>query len=365
MIIDDFNPIASILNKKRSEILPLESRLTYLDNLIINSDDIELEKQEIKLLNIEEEIKKLINISINEMSSGGESDSFLKTQTDLTGLRSEKIFISTHLENAKNGLQGFEKIKEEKENIIAKITKIKSDIGNLLKKKERLDSVLAPNFNHCILLMKEKLSSIHVLEEATIIRKRLSDAPDKKTRFLIHKEIELKFGTDNLYEVISKSKTNINKCDRDIIKNRSRMYRLSEFHERNFSKVVIDGSNLCYSSEGIFIGIKALGNLIHELSKLYSVTVFFDYGILKMLGVERKVLVARFGKSISVCVSDEKTPADELILNFANNEDSFVISNDKFSDFPASQVILEKKVVGHHIYKDRIEVSALNININY
>lgn len=60
-----------------------------------------------------------------------------------------------------------------------------------------------------------------------------------------------------------------------------------------------------------------------------------------------------------------KEAADELILDEARGANVFVISNDRFADFPDKQAVREDRIIRHEIVGDRVIVRDLKIDVEF
>lgn len=134
-------------------------------------------------------------------------------------------------------------------------------------------------------------------------------------------------------------------------------------------KIVIDGSNLCYE-QGQFIGAQALAWLTQNLKNNYEVIVVFDSGAYLGLGfsqTEPAVLEEKiFGKGVKIHKVQRERKADETILKYAENEKTcYVISNDRFRDYPQAEVVKNKRIIQHEILGGKIIIHQLDLALSY
>lgn len=133
-------------------------------------------------------------------------------------------------------------------------------------------------------------------------------------------------------------------------------------------KIVIDGSNLCYE-QGKFIGAKALAWLTQNLKNKYEVIVVFDSGAFLGLGFNQtdpEELEKIFGKGVKIHKVQRERKADETILKYAENEQTYyVISNDRFRDYPQAEVVTNNRIIRHEILGGKIIIHQLDLALSY
>lgn len=162
-------------------------------------------------------------------------------------------------------------------------------------------------------------------------------------------------------QLLEKQKKSLKKLESDLKKITTELELKSQRERRVIDKIIIDGNNLCHKtiSNGGFIGLSALVAIVPELLfKNLKFIIVFDSSIYKTyryteilntLGIEANFIVAE-GK------------ADETIINLANEENYFILSNDKFIEYKARPVIRRNGVFRHEVIDGRIIINELNIN---
>lgn len=191
----------------------------------------------------------------------------------------------------------------------------------------------------------------------------LNRAPNSYERREIHKRCEAVLGNGKPAAVISNRKSalagevaTIEKLDQAI--------RLAvKRADVEIRSLVLDGSNLCNRQGNDFVGLTILRALAPVLLKKYSVTIVFDPGIRGMLKATNAEIRDQF-PGAEVHVMKTKTSADETILNAAEFDlRSYVISRDRFKDYPQKRAVSEKRVLGFTVLNNTISIESLNIHV--
>lgn len=188
---------------------------------------------------------------------------------------------------------------------------------------------------------------------------------DAKARRNIHKQCEDYFGEGRPYKVIDTISSKRQRASRDLQKINQRLSDETRKHEMEINSIIIDGNNLCYSSDNEFIGLSALRPLAHHLKAKFSVTVVFDASIRKLLKVTSQDIQNNLGRDISTYVAPSKTAADEYILKLAQgNGGSYIITNDRYSEWHDYDAVRESRVIKFFIANNRIMVNDLDITMD-
>ena len=91
-----------------------------------------------------------------------------------------------------------------------------------------------------------------------------------------------------------------------------------------------------------------------------------DSGIQGMLKTNEQYIRGVFSKNVSVHIVAPRQPADYTILTYADSfPKSWIISNDRFSDFPDLKIVRENRIFRHEIINGRVLVNSLDIDISY
>jgi rRNA-processing protein FCF1 len=143
-----------------------------------------------------------------------------------------------------------------------------------------------------------------------------------------------------------------------------RLISISKRASRTIKSLVIDGNNLCYQQQN-FIGLVALHAVAKNLSRSYPVLIVFDATIRKWLAMNDRDIAASFGDAVKVHVVATKQKADETLLDSAMDSTTYVISNDRFVDYPDKSAVRDQRVIRHEILNGKVFVHDLGVVENY
>tara|TARA_B100000446_G_scaffold184352_1_gene206121 strand:- start:9136 stop:10326 length:1191 start_codon:yes stop_codon:yes gene_type:complete len=195
-------------------------------------------------------------------------------------------------------------------------------------------------------LAKDKMMVVR-LEE------RLASASTASERRKIHLECESNFGKGNPKTLLAEIERAQTSNDRNTNKLTSRLVRVAHDHLKDIELLIIDGNNLCYEGD-TFIGFSALKEFYYTVSNLYEVKIVFDHGIKGLLGTLFDEMMVSFADTVPhVC--ELGVEADDVILNLASsNERAYVVSNDRFADYPDKEVVITDRFIRHIIIDKKI-----------
>lgn len=213
----------------------------------------------------------------------------------------------------------------------------------------------------------------HLIDEATSLRKAIAqakgfeadlhDAANGSERRLIHQECEELFGTGSPSRVANEKAGKLRSVERNLTKLEDRIEREFAKHDRVVERILIDGSNLCYDN-GVFIRFHALSHLTDELVKRFEVMVVFDASIRSRMKLDDDRITSVFDHRIKVKVLATKQTADELLLKIAEGKPgTYILSNDRFADFPEYEVVKANRILRFEIADQRIFVSDLDLEV--
>lgn len=201
------------------------------------------------------------------------------------------------------------------------------------------------------------------LDTATRFERELGCARDSFARRKIHEECERRFGTGSPREVITRNGKAIRSLQRNTDKLESRLREIARSGSLDVHMLVIDGSNLCYE-DGKLIGLRALRAVCDGLPDDLDFIVVFDASIRKKLGVNDDALRSQLPE-VKVHIVASKVRADATILTAAQDPKSFVLSNDRFADFPDKPAVHDGRLIQHEIINGRVVIQALSIDVGY
>ncbi|MCO4320678.1 hypothetical protein [Aliidiomarina quisquiliarum] len=236
------------------------------------------------------------------------------------------------------------------------------ELDCLIDRKRSLDDVLVPitiEFNKHKNRMRRAEYNINRAQKLNV---KLSNAANSYERSEIHKKCEKEFKVGSPNTVINKARTEILTLERNLNKLTKRAEHEIKKAIRKIDVIIIDGNNLCYEG-GDFIGLAALRALIPEIQSSYEVKLVFDASIRARLQSSDSYIRKIFGGSIKVHIVATGVAADETVLDLAGDHNStFVISNDRFIDYPEKSAVVNNRLIRHEILDGKISVSDLNIS---
>ncbi len=128
--------------------------------------------------------------------------------------------------------------------------------------------------------------------------------------------------------------------------------------------IVIDGSNLAYDENGERVGPSPIIAVANEVSGRYGfpITIVFDRDWERELPVLRK----RLNNPDAVKMVCARNRADEEVLKEADSSKSaYIISNDRYDEFPDYSCVKENRIFKHHISNGFVRIDDLDIGLRY
>lgn len=211
-------------------------------------------------------------------------------------------------------------------------------------------------------LQSEKTKLEHDIKFAENIDKELSLARNRRERFLLHQKCGSKFEYESPSKVINDRRNRISSIERNIIKLKKRIETEERIANRKINHIILDGNNLCFD-RGEFINTKALSKLLSSLPNDLEKTVVFDSSIKRRTGKSDREIETSLSKYAQTYIAPAKTEADDYIIKIAEKDkNSYIISNDKYSDFFDTSPVIEKRVIPFMIIRNNIIVKDMNID---
>lgn len=345
------NKIKRDINETTQSITNMLNELSDLKKSNLNKNMIQRlitkNKTSSKIKDLELEIEK----STNKVNNLTDTQSTL-----LNDIEKKGVEISSHL-----------KFDYEKQALIIKL--LENEIKDLCTDKTLFISK-RDDFNY---LIEEDLETINKTEEKI----KNKEIEISKLESLIKKISQCKNTEKN--EILStfskqhpnmqptkllvKLKNSLSKLESDLKKVKTAVEIKAKREKRVIEKIIIDGNNLCHESgsRGKFIGLNALATLIPMLEcKGLDFIIVFDSSIHKTFLYTD--ILNTFGNHVDFIVSDGK--ADETIVKLANNENYYIISNDKFIEYKDHPVVARDGVLRHNIIDNIILINDLDIQLN-
>jgi len=301
-----------------------------------------------------DDLKKIVKNIIKDKEYSLKKEVMLKKE--ISGLNSS--IQKYHTFNAKNNYEYREKLLTEEKLANEKYMRINKFYCNFSQKTQPLIDEL-----NCI------DSRLHFLErdvrDVKDAMDRLNNASNSYERAMIHQDLEEKYNDGNPGKILQRLRKEKNSLERSRQKLRERLDTIVRQHSNDISTLVIDGCNLLYIYGNEYIGMRPLQTLVRELlAQEYYVIVVFDNSITKRFTED--TLQEKLGSNIEVHIAPPNIKADEVLLNMADRHDStYVISNDKFADYPERPTVYKKHILKHHIANGVIQVPELGISLTY
>ncbi|MCK1788733.1 hypothetical protein [Pseudomonas violetae] len=247
------------------------------------------------------------------------------------------------------------RLQEEIEQTRAASENWEATVGDVLRQWKQSELVLAK-------IMRD-------IRQAEAFEQDLSRAATSRDKAIIHQTCESQFGNSRPSSVLSGLRTQQRKQTRDAEKIESRLIDVIRLVEKRIETLIIDGNNLCYepveNAKGRFIGLTALKALVPHLCRTYKVSVIFDPGIRQRISMDDASLREIFPEA-KVMVMRSKAKADEGLLAAAEfDKSAYIISNDRFADYPEHPAVLERRLLTHMVHPRSIQVQQLQLNVPY
>lgn len=131
--------------------------------------------------------------------------------------------------------------------------------------------------------------------------------------------------------------------------------------------VIIDGSNLRFDDKNGKIGLFALRPLCAAILETTRLLVVFDATILRQLGYPDEASLKAAMPGVPVKVVSSSTDADEFILDLAEDENTYVLSNDTLPEYESSAAMRGDRVLAVEIVDELrlVRVPMLDLKISY
>lgn len=196
---------------------------------------------------------------------------------------------------------------------------------------------------------------------------QLDNAQSSFDKKMVHDDCEDRFGAGQRSpdRVLKDRQFHQRKLKREEEKRMRRLRDTIRLLENEIRALVIDGNNLCYLNEAggkrRFIGLAVLKALVPHLAATYGVTLVFDPGIRCQLDMSDNALQAMFPQ-VRVLVMPPTLTADHPVLAAAEFDvETYVISNDHYSDYPDMAAVREERVLHAVVHRDSVQIPQLQV----
>ncbi|MDF8362979.1 hypothetical protein [Achromobacter anxifer] len=245
------------------------------------------------------------------------------------------------------------------------IERLAPQLAALRHRSDKLDETLLEPQQRLYDEERERTQLLDRIELAEKFEDELSKAASYEKR-QIHSRCGSRLGDERPGVIMRESRKALRRVEADITKLRARIAELVKIASRDVRNIVIDGNNLCYEGGSGFIGLAALEAIVPVLAEAYKVTLIFDSGIRGKLKLSNKDIEAAFPDAAQVHVVASKRKADELVLDVAGDDRyTFVLSNDRFADFPEKSAVKEARVLQHEIFCQMARIYDLRIEVPF
>lgn len=227
--------------------------------------------------------------------------------------------------------------------------RIEPQMVGLRARRDALDDVLMEPLGSLRELEAKRGVLMRKISRAEAFNSELSNACNSYERAQIHMRCGNELGDSKPGNVLQQSRGELRSVDGKLAKLRARIDNLTRFATLDIRHIVVDANNLCYEG-GRFLRLAALEAMVPILSRKYKVTLIFDANIRRMLKLSSKDIEARFPNAERVHIVASKRKADETVLAVAGDDPhTFVLSNDRFIDYPDTLAVKEERVLRHEI----------------
>ena len=243
----------------------------------------------------------------------------------------------------------------------ANLDRIEPQLASLRQRSDDLDEVLREPLESVRQQEAERVRHMAKISRAEAFDTALTNAPNGYEKHQIHARCESELGDSKPGKVLQQSRGALRRVDENIGKLRARIGSLIRFATWDIRHIVIDGNNLCYEGRN-FLKLAALDALVPILARKYEVTLIFDASIRRKLELSSQDVEARFPQAVLVHIVASKRTADETVLAAASDDPhTFVLSNDRFVDYPEKIAVKEERVLRHEIVSQTAYIHDLHI----
>jgi hypothetical protein len=202
------------------------------------------------------------------------------------------------------------------------------------------------------------------ITRAQRLENKLSNAANSYERRMIHDECRQMFQEDKPGRVLQAKERALQSVYRNREKLVSRLQSIAKRASREVKLLVIDGNNLCYAHDKL-IGLPALQAVTRQLADKFDVLVVFDASIRSVLRMRDREIAACLDPRVKVHVVASQQRADETLLDAGASPTSYIISNDRFKDFPDKDVVRAGRLLRHEIVNGQVFIHDLGVVASY
>ena len=212
-------------------------------------------------------------------------------------------------------------------------------------------------------LAGERSRRLALIADAESLQHKLST--DRANARQWHQQAQARLGNSSPGSFLHDARREMRGVERDLEKLTRRLAEVVRLADVKIDEIVLDGLNLCYADRR-FIGLDALINLAGALADRHAVTVYLDSDARSLMCLNDRAIADRFDRRVRVRVTPTGTKADHLLLEHTQGRPScFVISNDRFGDYPDMSAVRERRILRHQIADGRVIIPDLQLSIPY
>lgn len=247
----------------------------------------------------------------------------------------------------------------------ASLERIESPLARLYQRSNDLEKILREPMQEIRKYEHEQHEIMSQISRAERFDLSLSNARSGFERAKIHEQCDRELGDSKPGNVLRQRRGSLRSIDDKLRKLQSRVDSLIRFATWDIRHIVIDGNNLCYEGKR-FLKLAALEALVPILSQKYKVTLIFDASIRRKLKQSNEDIEARFPQSARVHIVTSRHAADETVLATAGDDPhTFVLSNDRFIDYPEKMAVKDDRLLRHEIVNHVIHIHELQIDVSF
>lgn len=245
------------------------------------------------------------------------------------------------------------------------VADLEPDVAKLDADVRRFDEHLVEPLCEMKKLTGELALAIEARASAAEFDLRFKAAPDAISRRVVQQQCFNLFGLEDTDRAVRIKTGQVESLQRNLAKVETRIAELQKRESRGITRLVIDGTNLCYRGRNPnrkFIGVVALTHLVPTLQQLWpgvEIIICFDPGTLKNSAKLWPDGEKHFHHSVQIHEIAPGNKADESIIELASGETEYVLSNDTFRDFQNRPPVKEGRVFKADITTNDILVVEL------
>jgi hypothetical protein len=252
--------------------------------------------------------------------------------------------------------------------IDVQLIQLKAELYQVEMLKNKVDQDLSKPLEKFVELQSERECIEYDISRAETLDKELSNATNGGAKKIIHDQCNSDFGEVSPKRVIYTKQKELESIDRKLEKLDKRLKNIADISARVIHKLVIDGNNMCYQNSSYkkqFIGLSALQAISKKLLYEYQIVIVFDSDIRRLLNMSDQAIQAQFSETVRIHIVASKQKADETLLDTAFDKNVYVISNDKFDDFPDKKVVAENRLIKHEVLENKIFIHDLYMSADF